>query len=329
MFVMERHLDGTDTEAETEQMLDACLSLVFRAKITRSYGINGQFSGTVLQRLAKADSNNVVSDLWAALTIGSGRYAFPSDSDFYDALLSRSVFDVLRAKGTKYLFYTLEQHSIAAKGLPRYDDANITIEHIMPKTLSQEWEESLGDSSVYHDDYLNKLGNLTLTSNNSEMSNKPFNDKKDWYGESSFSLTREITKYGDWSIAQIRERGERLAEKCLEVWPFPSEYQTPSFEENGSNNDPSDGFNKRRSRFKFSMVGLKTGDIIMFSEDPSKTATVSGDSKVLYNGETYSLSRLAAVLLGDKDRSVRGPDYFMYDGETLSEMREQAETNIF
>lgn len=329
MFVMERHLNGTDTEAETEQMLDACLSLVFRAKITRSYGINGQFSGTVLQRLAKADSNNVVSDFWAALTIGSGRYAFPSDSDFYDALLSRSVFDVLRAKGTKYLFYTLEQHSIAAKGLPRYDDTNITIEHIMPKTLSQEWEESLGDSSVYHDDYLNKLGNLTLTSNNSEMSNKPFNDKKDWYNESSFSLTREITKYGDWSIAQIRERGERLAEKCLEVWPFPSEYQTSKFEENDSNNDPSDGFSKRRSRFKFSMVGLKTGDTIVFSEDPSKTATVSGDSKVLYNGETYSLSRLAAVLLGDKDRSVRGPDYFMYDGETLSEMREQAETNIF
>ena len=78
----------------------------------------------------------------------------------------------------KYSSYSLKQATQYWKGLPRYDDQNITIEHIMSKSLSPEWEQYLGDSANRHGDYLNKIGNLTLTNNNPEMSNDPFDQKK-------------------------------------------------------------------------------------------------------------------------------------------------------
>lgn len=321
MFVMGRYLDGTDSEETTLEMLRACLSLVFRAKVTRSYGINGQFAGNVLQRLQNADKTDIADSFWKALTAGSGRYTFPPDNVFKDALVNRPIFDVVRAKGMKYLLYTIEQNSVSAKGLPRYDDSNITIEHVMPKTVSEEWKEYLGDDIVYHDDYLNKLGNLTLTSNNAEMSNKMFPNKRAWLKESSFAGTRAIGEMTDWSIGAIRERSNELADKCLSIWAIPEEYQPVVVIEQEQ---------KRRPPFKFSMIGLQEGDEIAFLSDQSKIATVADDSHVAYKEEVYSLSKLASILLGKNDTAgVAGPIYFTYGGETLAELRDEADANMF
>lgn len=78
----------------------------------------------------------------------------------------------------------------------------------------------------------------------------------------------------------------------------------------------------RREPFRFSMVGLKPGDKVCFTEDPSITATVVDDRHISYNGQVTSLSRLAKDLNGF-DYPVQGTLWFSAQGHTenLATMR--------
>lgn len=80
----------------------------------------------------------------------------------------------------------------------------------------------------------------------------------------------------------------------------------------------------RRTRFRFSMVGIKPGETVAFANDPSKVATVVDDTRVEYKGVTTSLSAIAKELLGRKC-GVQGPLHFTYGGERLSERRDRME----
>lgn len=320
LYVLRLRELGEINEDQAMEMLQACLSLVFRAKVTRSTGINGQFAGNILQRLPEHATPDIIDIFWSELASGSGKFAFPSDEDFREALISRPIFDVIRSKGTKYLLYSLEQNSISSKGLPRYDDSNITVEHIMPVTLNENWINDLGKEASFHDDNLNKLGNLALTTYNSEMSNKRYDEKREWYLNSAFALTRKISETQRWGIGEIADRSKEIAEKCLDLWSFPEAYQR------NVSGEPSVG--KRRPPFRFSMIGLMEGDEVAFVGNPDIRASVLDDSHVLYDGKRYSLSSLAAELYGGNS-ALQGPAYFMFDGETLDQLRNEAEANVF
>ena len=323
MYIMDKYQRNILDESQTLEMLNACLSMVFRSKVTKTTGLSSQFVGNMLLRLSENDTDHFVDRFWNAITAGKGDFSFPSDEDFRYALLNRQIFDILRSRGTKYLLYSLEQNSPSAKGLPRYDDQNITIEHIMPKALSPEWMQYLGDSAERHSDFLNKLGNLTLTNNNPEMSNDSFDKKKEWYSESSFHYTRNLTKYDSWSIEDITRRGESLTDRCIEIWSFPLKHQ-PNHADNATTNHP-----RRRQAFRFSMVGLSEGDEIEYVDDRSKIAIVTDDTHVEFDGTVYSLSKLAATLKGKEESGgVSGPQYFMYNGITLAELRNEFESNV-
>ena len=321
---MGKYLDGKISESDALEMLNACLSMIFRSKVTKTNGMTGQFVGNMLLRLSENDTSNYVERFWKSITAGNGDFAFPSDSDFKYALFNRPTYDILRSRGTKYLLYSLERKTPSAKGLPRYDDPNITIEHIMPKTLTKEWSDYLGESADRHSDYLNKLGNLSLTNNNPEMSNDSFEEKKRWYSESSFYYTRKLSDLDEWSIDSIVKRSEFLTDICTEIWKYPLEYQQTLLEKK----DECKQKKKKRPPFRFSMIGLSEGDEIQFVDDSSKTATVSDDTHVLFDGETYSLSKLAAKLKGKETNNLTGPLYFMYEGVTLGDLREEFESNV-
>lgn len=86
----------------------------------------------------------------------------------------------------------------------------------------------------------------------------------------------------------------------------------------------------RRAPFRFSMVGLEPGDVVVYVNDGGKTATVVDDRHVLFKdartGEeiTSSLSGLAEKFSGAS--ALQGPRYFTYDGELLSDRRDRLET---
>ncbi|WP_462134311.1 GIY-YIG nuclease family protein [Slackia piriformis] len=84
---------------------------------------------------------------------------------------------------------------------------------------------------------------------------------------------------------------------------------------------------KRRPPFRFSMVDIPVGSTLVFVPDETKTCVVV-DSKNhvrIPDGETTTMSRLAARLLGRPNYSFQGPKYFSYEGEVLSDRRNRFE----
>lgn len=99
---------------------------------------------------------------------------------------------------------------------------NVTIEHVMPQTLDDGWREALGpEHMAVHETWLHTIGNLTLSSYNSELGNKPFPEKRDILKESGFAMNRTIAEADDWTAARIEERGHGLAEIAVKVWARP------------------------------------------------------------------------------------------------------------
>lgn len=223
--------DLFDRQLIDEDMLneavDSISSLTFRARLCKAQGINRQFAGSVMQRLDTiTDYGNFVELFWQAITIGKGSYAFPSDTEFLNVLVHKDLYQALHSKGTKYLLYMLESYSKYPKGLPSFDDETITIEHIMPQTLSTQWKSYLTKETMEnYESSLHRLGNLALTNYNGEMSNKSFDEKKEVYKDSKFYYTTRITQYDKWQIGEINDRSQKLANEARNIWKLPAQYQ--------------------------------------------------------------------------------------------------------
>ena len=80
----------------------------------------------------------------------------------------------------------------------------------------------------------------------------------------------------------------------------------------------------KRSRFRFSEVGISAGTELTYIPDASIRVKVVDDTHVEYQDETWSMSKLAQTLLG-RNSPVQGTMYFSYEGERLTDLREKLE----
>ena len=77
-------------------------------------------------------------------------------------------------------------------------------------------------------------------------------------------------------------------------------------------------------RFRFSSAGIPVGATLNFVKDLNLTATVEEDSWVVFSGEKHSLSTAALEALkkcGYNWSSVQGPEYWLYNGESVGSLR--------
>lgn len=227
LFLLDLRKRDKITDVQLLDAIDGVASLTFRAKVCKAQGLNRQFSGNVMLRLDDIQNYDAFTDAyWRAMTAGKGSYAFPSDAEFREALREKDLYQVLRSKGTKYLLYMIETRSPHPKGLATFDSESMTIEHIMPQKLSQEWKTYLSPLSVEkHEENLHRLGNLSLTDYNGEMSNKTFEEKKQIYRDSKYYFTVHICDYENWQIEEINDRSKKLADIALKIWQLPDEFQ--------------------------------------------------------------------------------------------------------
>lgn len=95
------------------------------------------------------------------------------------------------------------------------DNRKVHIEHIIPEKIG-EWDIAKED----HEEYLWKLGNLTLLGSeyNKKISNKLFEEKKKMYDKSNIIIAKDIVKYDRWDLDTVKLRQEELAEVALKVW---------------------------------------------------------------------------------------------------------------
>jgi T5orf172 domain len=84
----------------------------------------------------------------------------------------------------------------------------------------------------------------------------------------------------------------------------------------------------RRASFRFSMVGIQPGAQLHSVFDDDLTCTVVDDRQVNFRGKDQSLTAAALEVAreqGYKWQTIAGPQYWKFDGRTLSELREQSE----
>jgi len=150
---------------------------------------------------------------------------YPKNAEFSTRLIDSKLYGGGdRLTKTKLILETLEaayQH----KEQPSLD--NPTIEHIMPQTLTEWWQNHLGEEwQADYELYLNTLGNLTLTGYNSELSNAPFSKKKLLFAKSHLELNRYFSSIDAWNRVEIETRSKVLSDLAMKVWPYFGEEQT-------------------------------------------------------------------------------------------------------
>lgn len=82
--------------------------------------------------------------------------------------------------------------------------------------------------------------------------------------------------------------------------------------------------NARRGPFRFSEVGIKIGEKIVYIEDASIQPVVVDDRHIEWNKQTTSLSALAQQLK-NFNHAVQGTLWFTYKGVKLTELRDKME----
>jgi len=188
----------------------------------------------VLKHINKKDSGDAplyVDVLVYVLLKKRQSAAFPSDEDVKGDFQSRQVYKM----PTNQRMFILERMENRDNN-ERHDivkeltEKNITIEHIMPQTLSDKWKKALGaDWERIHQQYLHTMANLTLTGYNSQYSNLSFLEKRDMekgFKDSAFRLNNYVKTCSQWTEVELKERQQNLLQVFMMLWPMP----TTSFE---------------------------------------------------------------------------------------------------
>lgn len=153
-----------------------------------------------------------------------GSQRFPDDKEFAEKFISKDIYN---SKNCLYILERIEnfgnREKVDVESL--LESNELTIEHIMPKNLSDQWMRDLGANwrNVY-EKYLDTIGNITLTAYNREMSNKNYSQKKmmeQGFNKSKLFLNEHLKKIPRWNEATIKRRASLLKDEALKIWIYP------------------------------------------------------------------------------------------------------------
>ena len=171
--------------------------------------------GAAYAFISKYNSDEIVNAVKEYLSTKG----YPKDSEFTERFMTTKLYGGGdRQQKTKFILASLEK-SFEHKEIVQMD--NLTIEHVMPQTLSDWWVDYLGDDAFsIHDIWLHTIGNLTLTAYNSDLSNKSYIQKRSYLSQSHLELNKYFTSAGEWKKLDIEKRAEQLSKRALNIWPY-------------------------------------------------------------------------------------------------------------
>ena len=174
----------------------------------------------------KVETSNYLYSIQKSLLQRTGVQKFPKNAEVIDALKVKDVYNI-KSKNRIYLLERLEnfEHKelVAIDGNP-----DITIEHIFPQNPDPKWKMDLGNEEYVFikENYLNTIGNLTLSGNNGKLGNKTFLDKRDLkeagYKDSKLWLNKYLSTLKKWDQAEIEKRFALITERFLKIWEYPT-----------------------------------------------------------------------------------------------------------
>lgn len=221
-FLMKVFLDKESSIID-ENTLDKVINLIIVYLVRRTicgvptHSLRG-FMLNLYNRIFKVESNKkrYFESVYAFLSQLETNDRLRKISEVSDKLEEAEIYK--NVKFATYLLYKIENGRYP-KAYSEFTLANsVSVEHIMPQTLTDEWTEMLGDDAEnIHSTYLNTLGNLSLSSRskNSIMSNESFVTKRDVLmtsGSKFIELNKDIK--ADQTVfakKEILDREERLS----------------------------------------------------------------------------------------------------------------------
>ena len=211
LYLMDQADSGRVSEAQLIEVMGLIESFVVRRTVC----------GVATNRLrrifalmsSKLDAGNLIDSSREYLLENQ----WPGDARFHEAFVRFPLYVRGRLGRTRLVLTSLER-SFGHKEMPEIS-ANITVEHIMPQTLTPEWKQMLGPNhQEVHAQWLNTMGNLTLSGYNPDLSNRPFCEKKQLLASSNFALSNGLQDYESWDGETIQGRATVLADRAVEIW---------------------------------------------------------------------------------------------------------------
>lgn len=221
-FIIAVYADYEDKIISLEdfiEILDIIKNYVFRRAICGipTNSLNKTFA-TLYKKLKR---ETYLESVKAAFLLMDGYRRFPSDAEFERDLIIKDVYNF---RSRNYLLESLENLNRKEP----INAENYTIEHVLPQNenVSIEWKEELGENwAKVKETYLHTLGNLSLTGYNSELSDRPFKDKKSIPGGFNVSplfLNESIRNESKWDETAILRRASLLGARATTIWTRPS-----------------------------------------------------------------------------------------------------------
>lgn len=151
------------------------------------------------------------------------RLRLPNNTEMSAALVSMNFYESLK-QYSKLILGKIEEHN--SKVSVDFRNPKITIEHIMPQKLDDSWKVELGEHfEEIHKNYLHNIGNLILTEFNSEIGNKPFEEKKRKLNTSSLNYRLDVITRNVWNEQSIKEHQSNMVNWFVETFPLPEQYK--------------------------------------------------------------------------------------------------------
>jgi uncharacterized protein with ParB-like and HNH nuclease domain len=253
--------------------------------------------------------DNYVEILKYILSQKRSNQRFPNDEELRERMIVKNLYN-MNAKNNMHILERLENFNnrelIDLQKL--LTEGKLTIEHIMPQTLSNNWKNELGaEYENIHNTYLHTIGNLTLTAYNSEMYNKSFLEKKTIEGgflQSKLYLNDFVQKQNTWNKENILERAKLLIERAIHIWKScQTNYENKRDIENTYSLDDEIDFTGEKIKF-FSIKGQKiTVDywfnflqqlcIILYDLEPAKFRNILNENEI---------NKRATILANDESK---------------------------
>ncbi|HLH63453.1 MAG TPA: DUF262 and DUF1524 domain-containing protein [Ktedonobacteraceae bacterium] len=217
--VYDDYANGRLSREDFIAILKLVESYVFRRVIC---GLPTNSMNKTFATLAKEiDKQHYLESVQAAFLSMDSYRRFPRDEEFRAAFVIKDVYNF---RSRNYLLRKLE--NFQRKEWVTVEE--YTIEHVMPQNehLSALWQQELGPKwRETHARYLHTIGNLTLTGYNSELSDRPFQEKRDMKGgfaTSPLRLNERLALLEHWNEDEINRRAQALADLAITIWAIPN-----------------------------------------------------------------------------------------------------------
>ncbi len=232
-FLMRVFLDRKQKpDIVTEDILNKTINLIIVYLVRRTIcavptNTLRSFMLTLYRRIFKVEANynRYYEAIYAFLTSVRSNDYLRSQEDVKKNLVTAPLYR--NTKFVTYLLYRLENGRYPNSYSEMVVADNTTVEHIMPQTMTDEWEQMIAteehSAEEIHKTYVDTLGNLSLSSRekNSVMSNESFEKKISILktdGSKFNVLNKNVILLSQFTEKELLDREKRLSDIVSEKY---------------------------------------------------------------------------------------------------------------